>query len=165
MTILYAPSLREDLDLLHANCLCTYDIQVLEILSSLKSQGGGHNKMLYFPHEKTPKKYNNVILQSLDYCSIAQIANLKEVKEAEILVTDTSNLALAFSLTFLKPSLIHLPAFTNIDFGDDKLYAMLQKIAFITTSLKELKHTLNTLENTKDSKITAIKEFLQGDLI
>lgn len=121
--------------------------------------------MFYLPNPKTPAKYNKVILEALDYFSITQITDLKEAKEAEILITDTSNLALAFSLSFLKPSLLYLPAFTDIDFGNDRLYTTLQKIAFITTSLKELKITLNTLENTKDSKIQAIKEYLQGDLL
>ncbi|MBX7545402.1 hypothetical protein [Helicobacter turcicus] len=41
MTILYAPSFREDFDLLHANCLCTYDMQVLEILFALNKKRGG----------------------------------------------------------------------------------------------------------------------------
>ncbi|WP_370523443.1 hypothetical protein [Helicobacter winghamensis] len=41
MTILYAPSFREDFDLLHANCLCTYDLQILEILYTQKCGGGG----------------------------------------------------------------------------------------------------------------------------
>lgn len=39
MTILYAPSFREEMDLLHANCLCAYDIQVLEMIQ--KHKGGG----------------------------------------------------------------------------------------------------------------------------
>lgn len=165
MTILYAPSFREDFDLLHANCLCAYDIQVLEILYAEKSGGGGHNKILYLPHLKTPVKYNKVILQALDYCSITQISDLKEAQNAEILITDTSNIALAFSLSFLKPSLLYLPAFIHIDFCDDGLYTMLQKVAFVATSLKELKTTLNTLEHTKDSKIKEITEYLQGDLL
>lgn len=165
MTILYAPSFREDFDLLHANCLCTYDLQILEMLYTQKCGGGGHNKILYLPHSKTPTKYNKVILEALDYCSITQISNLQKAKEAEILITDTSNLALAFSLSFLKPSLLYLPAFTTVDFGNDRLYAALQKIAFVTTSLKELKATLNALEFTKDSKLKEITEFLQGDLL
>ncbi|MBX7545403.1 hypothetical protein [Helicobacter turcicus] len=117
------------------------------------------------PHPKTPARYHKVILESLNYCSIAQLPNLQEAKEADILITDTSNIALQFSLAFLKPSLLYLPAFTSIDFGNDRLYCMLQKITFIATSLKELKATLNTLENTKDSKIKEIAEFLQGDLL
>lgn len=90
---------------------------------------------------------------------------MQEAKEAEVLITDTSNLALAFSLSLLKPSLLYLPAFTTIDFGSDRLYVALQKIAFVTTSLKELKATLNALEFTKDSKLKEITEFLQGDLL
>ena len=43
MTILYAPSFKEEMDLIHGNCLCTYDIQILEILfaKNIKKKGGG----------------------------------------------------------------------------------------------------------------------------
>ena len=167
MTILYAPSLRKESDIIHANCFCTYDLQILEILTQ-NSEGGGHNAILYLPHKDTPIKYHKVILDALSTYPITQISSLKEAQDSELLVTDTANIALAFSLFFLKPSLIHLPGFTNIDFGDfshDEFYITLQKIAYFTNSLKELKTTLNNLKQTKDSKIKDIEAFLQGELL
>ncbi|MDD6055963.1 MAG: hypothetical protein PUB96_05400 [Helicobacteraceae bacterium] len=41
MRLIYAPSLREKTDILHANCLASYDIQILETLLSLNNGGGG----------------------------------------------------------------------------------------------------------------------------
>ena len=38
MKLVYAPSLRESQDILHANVLCGYDISVLECLANT---GGG----------------------------------------------------------------------------------------------------------------------------
>ncbi|MDY3113960.1 MAG: hypothetical protein SOW25_06505 [Helicobacter sp.] len=64
MRLIYAPSLREKTDILHANCLVSYDIQILETLLSLNNGGGGGQaplckqtpqEIIYNPHKNKPK--------------------------------------------------------------------------------------------------------------
>lgn len=60
------------------------------------------------------------------------------------MVTDAANTALSFSLFYQQPSIIHLPAFSNIELGGDKLYSLFS----FTTSFKELQTEITQiLEN------------------
>lgn len=161
MKLVYAPSLRESQDILHANVLCGYDISVLECLAN--SGGGGQNKILYLPNPKTPKSYHKVILDSLP--SVKSIKSLQNAKGCDTLITDFSTLALCFNLQFLKPSVLFLPCFTSVDFGEDRLFSLLHRFNFFCFSQQQLEEILQDLPNLTQGKTQEILNFTQGDLL
>ncbi|MDE5602520.1 MAG: hypothetical protein K2I71_01155, partial [Helicobacter sp.] len=92
---------------------------------------------------------------------IKTIKSLKQAKNSTLLVTDASNIALAFSLFYQKPSIIHLPAFTNIELGEDRLYSLFS----FTTSSKDLQRTIMEILKNPTPKEEKIADFLQRDLL
>ena len=160
MKLVYAPSLRESQDILHANVLCGYDISVLECLANT---GGGQNEILYLPNAKTPKSYHKVILDSLP--SVKSIKSLQNAKGCDTLITDFSTLALCFNLQFLKPSVLFLPCFTSVDFGEDRLFSLIHRFNFFSFSQQQLQEIIQDLPNLSPSKIQEILNFTQEDLL
>ncbi|MDE5591685.1 MAG: hypothetical protein K2I63_01825, partial [Helicobacter sp.] len=67
----------------------------------------------------------------------------------------------AFSLFYQKPSIIHLPAFTNIELGEDRLYSLFS----FTTSFKDLQRTIMEILKNPTPKEEKIIDFLQRDLL
>ncbi|PZT47654.1 hypothetical protein B6S12_07940 [Helicobacter valdiviensis] len=62
MEIVYSPSFIQKTDLLHANCLCGYHAQVLELLLEVKEI----TSILFLPHPNTTKEYNKIILDAIN---------------------------------------------------------------------------------------------------
>ncbi len=166
LEIVYSPSQRQEQDTIHANCICGYDIQVLEMLCCNKS--APVSKMFYLPHPKTPKSYNDIILDALKSAphpanTVEQIEQLSLAKNADVLITDTSNNALAFSLAYQKPSILFLPAFIQIDFNQEKYSEILKALTYIVFSFAKLENILQQITN--NDKKEEIKKFLQGELL
>lgn len=175
MKILYAPTYREQNDALHANCLCGYDIQILETLcDALKSQkisrneGGGNrlleNNVFYLPHPKTPSNYSKVITQSLKGYPLKTIKTLSQAKNANTLVTDVSKLSLVFSMLTKQPSIIFLPSL-NINFGEDRFSQFLLNCCFFANSLETLEHIILAYPQLALEKQANIEKFLEEDLL
>lgn len=168
MKLIYAPSFREQMDLLHANCLVSFDIQTLETLLAKNNRGGGHN-VLYLPHKNTPKDYSKVILDALKPYkqNLKTIHSPKSAKDCDAIITDTSNLALEFIFHYKKPCIFLLSDFANgIDFNENALLCkILETLSYRANSLQALENIINTLPNTLQSKKDAYLEFLNGDLL
>ena len=122
------------------------------------------DKILYLPHSKSNKQYTKKILNAVDDKRLKEIKDIKQASKCDVLVTDVSNLAFSFSLFYKKPSILFLSGFTSLDFGEDRLYKLLENLAYPCYSLSDLKEVLVNLKITSEQKEKKIQEFLEGDL-
>lgn len=122
------------------------------------------DKILYLPHSDTSKQYTKKVLSVIEDSRLKGIKDIKQAAKCDVLITDVSNLVLSFSLFYKKPSILFLSGFTGLDFGEDKLFKLLDKISFTCYSLKDLKDTLENLQTTSAKKEQNIIDFLKGDL-
>ncbi len=162
MKILYAPMEHQALDLISVNVICGYDMLVLDSLL----QCNFIEQILYLPHKKSISELA-LVRKALKNDKISVIKSLNKAKDSDVLVTDLSNIAFAYSLFYKKPSIYFLPGFTGVAFEGqkDRFFMLMGNFAYFCHSLQGLREMLEEIPSLWEKKQPMLQQFLDRALI
>lgn len=142
-TIIYSPVSRENA----THYTMGYDLFLIEKIL----QHFSHDKFVFLPDPKTPKKYFDALKESLSdnarFVFGGLMNRLELFQEAKILITDSSRIAFSYSFSTLRPSLFYSAYNLNLDPNSDQRFC----IGLVASNLKDvIEKTQLLLNQTED---------------